>query len=203
MSLRTFVKISNVSNLSDARYCAGMGVDQLGFNFNPSVEDSISAELFSEISGWISGPQFVGEFDDLPADQVIDFQKDIALNVLEITNMDQVEKLNLLGKPISFKISVEHEAQLNELKGQLSYLDELVDQVVIHSSQAGLYNRLNEMASFYHGRLKLIKGFDLAPTEEIVVGNFHGIQLQGTPEDQPGYKDYGDVMDILESLEVD
>lgn len=32
MALKTFVKISGVNNLSDARYCAGMGVNQLGFN---------------------------------------------------------------------------------------------------------------------------------------------------------------------------
>jgi phosphoribosylanthranilate isomerase len=31
MALKCFVKVGNVTNLSDARYCAGMGVDLLGF----------------------------------------------------------------------------------------------------------------------------------------------------------------------------
>ena len=29
MPLKTFVKVGNITNLSDARYCAGMGVDML------------------------------------------------------------------------------------------------------------------------------------------------------------------------------
>jgi phosphoribosylanthranilate isomerase len=31
MPLKTFVKVGCITNLSDARYCAGMGVDMLGF----------------------------------------------------------------------------------------------------------------------------------------------------------------------------
>ena len=42
--LKTQVKVSSITNLSDARYCAGMGVDLLGF---PIQE--ISLEKFTEI----------------------------------------------------------------------------------------------------------------------------------------------------------
>ncbi len=36
MSLNTFVYIRDVDNLSDARYCAGMGVDMIGFRLDRS-----------------------------------------------------------------------------------------------------------------------------------------------------------------------
>ena len=63
MALKTFVKISAINNLSDARYCAGMGVDMLGFALEPTNPDSISPEKYTEIIGWLSGVKFVGEFE--------------------------------------------------------------------------------------------------------------------------------------------
>ena len=34
MSLKYFVHVSSISNLSDARYCSGMMVDSLGYNLD-------------------------------------------------------------------------------------------------------------------------------------------------------------------------
>ena len=41
--LKTLIKVSNINNLSDARYCAGMGVEMLGFSM-----DELSIEKFKE-----------------------------------------------------------------------------------------------------------------------------------------------------------
>ena len=57
MSLVTKVKAANITNLSDARYCAGMGVDWIGFPLS-----QVNPTVFSEITGWLSGPQWVVEF---------------------------------------------------------------------------------------------------------------------------------------------
>ena len=61
MSLKTIVKISNVTNLSDARYCAGMGVDMLGFSMDADSPNYIDPKKFGEIRGWVAGVQIVGE----------------------------------------------------------------------------------------------------------------------------------------------
>ena len=61
MALKTLVKVGNISNLSDARYCAGMGVDMLGFRVISGQEHYVSPELFKEIRGWFSGPSVVAE----------------------------------------------------------------------------------------------------------------------------------------------
>jgi phosphoribosylanthranilate isomerase len=49
------VKISNVTNLSDARYCAGMGVEMLGFSIDEDSPNYISPKN-SRISvpGWLA-----------------------------------------------------------------------------------------------------------------------------------------------------
>ena len=51
--LITKVKVGQVTNLSEARYCAGMGVDFLSF---PIV--SIDPKTYQEITGWVAGPKF-------------------------------------------------------------------------------------------------------------------------------------------------
>ena len=202
MSLTTFVKISNISNLSDARYCAGMGVNQLGFNFNKSSDESIDKSLFNEISNWISGVRLTGEFGDTEASKIIDFQKDINLDIIELSNIQEVEKINLLDKPLSFRLNINHLSELRNFEGHLSYLDELVDQVVLTSETQSLFEQIDEFGRYYTGRLKLIKGYGIS-SDRLEFENFYGIQLKGTPEQTPGLKDYGEVMDILEKLEVD
>ncbi len=76
MSLRTFVKIGSVNNLSDARYCAGMAVDLIGFNIDPETEGSVTPSFFREITEWIAGVGFVGEFEIDNARIICDAIKD-------------------------------------------------------------------------------------------------------------------------------
>lgn len=203
MALSTFVKISEVSNLSDARYCSGMGVDQLGFNFNAANPNAIAPKVFLEIKNWVAGVDFVGEFEDMSSDQIIDIQKDLPLDLIEISDKDALEAVHLLGKPISFKLNISHQAQIDGLMSELSYLDELAEQVILECSDESLFSSLDSKVSSYHGRLKLIRGYDVSEEAIDNLNNFKGIQLKGTPEEQPGFKDYGEVMDILEELEVD
>src|SRR5258708_3649368 len=56
--LITKVKVGKVTNLSEARYCAGMGVDFLSF-----PASSVDPKTFQEITGWVAGPKFGVEID--------------------------------------------------------------------------------------------------------------------------------------------
>lgn len=201
MSLKTFVKISNVSNLSDARYCAGMMVDVIGFNIDPSSDQSISEEDFAEITEWVAGVEFAGEFHSASLDEIKDAIKKYPVTHIEIDQQDLVEKVNLLGKPIIFRLNINSAEELSQLKSHLSYLDELVKMVVINSSETSLFDDIDSAICFYNGNLKLLKGFgmDINPA----LGKFPGLQLEATEEDRPGYKDYGQIMDVLEAIEED
>jgi phosphoribosylanthranilate isomerase len=56
MALAARVKVTGVQDLSNARYCAGMGVEMLGFPV-----DNLSHEKYSEITGWLTGVHIVAE----------------------------------------------------------------------------------------------------------------------------------------------
>ena len=49
MYLKYFVYVSSVNNLSDARYCSGMFVDYIGFDFDQNSKNKISIDNFKEI----------------------------------------------------------------------------------------------------------------------------------------------------------
>jgi len=61
MALRAPVYAGNITNLSDARYFAGMGVQWLGFQIDPNQTSYLNPQKFREIVGWVTGPALVLE----------------------------------------------------------------------------------------------------------------------------------------------
>lgn len=61
MSRELVVYVRRILNLSEARYCAGMGVDLLGFVVDPSDDHFVNEVTYREIMGWVSGPRPVFE----------------------------------------------------------------------------------------------------------------------------------------------
>ncbi len=203
MSLKTFVKVSNITNLSDARYCAGMGVDVLGFPVDEQSPSHISPESFEEITEWISGPRLAGEFGKTTLEDIKLALRSYQLDIIEITQVDLVEPVALLGKPVFMKLDISTPKAFDLLKSRLSYLDELVEAVTLTNPDGKMAEDLKHFMSFYNGNVKLLRGFGLpaAEQEEYLMGP--GLTLEATEEDRPGYKDYGQVMDILEAIEAD
>ena len=201
MALKTFVKISNVSSLSDARYCAGMMVDLLGFNIDPSSENKILSTDYYEITKWISGVSFVGEFENADKDNICWALDEYAIDYIQIADLSAAETVSLLGKPLIFKLSIETREDLNRLKSELSYLDRIVQIVVIRSSNPELFDAIDTQIIRYNANLKLLKGFGLAANNHLA--EFSGLEMEATKEEKPGFKNYGKVMDILELIEED
>ncbi len=201
--LKTFVKIGNITNLSDARYCAGMGVDMLGFPIAEAMENRLPADMFQEITNWVQGPTMVGEFGNASLEEIKTAVLSYDLDAIETDNMDIVESVQLLGKPVIFRHTIDSEEALSKLRSKLSYLDELAKVVIINSSNPEMFAAIDDAMCYYGGNLRLIKSYGITAENALDLAAFKGIELTGTPEDRPGFKDYGQVMDVLESLEED
>ncbi|SET39398.1 beta/alpha barrel domain-containing protein [Hymenobacter actinosclerus] len=62
MPLLLPVLVRGINNLSDARYCAGMGADGLIFTLDPSLPGAVDAATVKELAGWVAGVEIIGEF---------------------------------------------------------------------------------------------------------------------------------------------
>ena len=190
MALKTFVKISNVSSLSDARYCAGMMVDLLGFNIDPSSESKIAPIDYKEITKWVSGVSFVGEFENADKD-----------NICQALGEYAIETINPLSKPLIFQLSIETKEDLDMLKSKLSYLDGLAEIVVIRSTNPTLFGAIDAKIGHCNTELRLLKGFGISKSNDLT--KFSGLEMEAAKEERPGFKDYGAIMDVLEAIEED
>lgn len=201
MALKTFVKISNINNLSDARYCAGMMADVLGFNIDPTSDSFVSEGDFGEITDWVAGVKFAGEFSGANVEQIKEAVKLYQIDYIQISDLEIVEHVGLLGKPLIVCIELNTESELAQLKSNLSYLDELAEMVIIKSSAKELFDQIDAQIGYYNGSLRLLKGYGIE--EDSSLGEFPGLELEATEEDRPGFKDYGQIMDILELIDED
>ena len=67
---RPKLKICGITNLEDARYCAGAGADFLGFIQHPASPRYVEPGTAREIIEWVYGSRPVGVFVDRPPAEV-------------------------------------------------------------------------------------------------------------------------------------
>jgi len=205
MALGTFVYIGDVDNLSDARYCAGMGVDLIGFRFDPKDSKSLSPEQFKEISEWISGVKIVGEFGNSTPDEVSAELSKYEVDYLLISDDSQLNEFALLDKPLIMQLFIDKTSS-EELAATLNYCSGTVDYFLLESSQNGLKESELTFLKAYAAKFPILLGHGITMENAGTIVSdlkLKGISLKGSPEIRPGYKNFDELADILETLEVD
>jgi len=193
MALKTFVKVSGITNLSDARYCSGMEVDQLGFSIDPNGANYTDPEKFKEIKGWLSGVAYVGELDASSTVNAAQYE----LDAIQVASPAQVAAAAELGLPVILKMDI---TMITE--PLLASLKDRVDYFLIESIYEGQVSPdILALAAQY--KLVLAYGFDAGSVEGLSQTAIKGVALQGGEEISPGLRDFDEMMDILEALEID
>ncbi|WP_234733593.1 beta/alpha barrel domain-containing protein [Tellurirhabdus bombi] len=206
MALKTTVKISNVTNLSDARYCAGMGVDLLGFSMDEDSEQYIEPKKFEEIRSWVAGVQIIGETavtDPETLDALLETYQPDGVQVEEASLVPYVASFNL---PVILKLDLalltldQMEALLTANYAGLTYI--LLESKAAFNLDEELKTALQRLADRYS--LLLGTGVTAENIHDLLTDMpIKGIALTGGQEDRPGYREFGELMDILEILEED
>ncbi|MBA4055784.1 MAG: hypothetical protein C0490_13795 [Marivirga sp.] len=183
MPLKTLVKVGSITNLSDARYCAGMGVDFLGFKVINGQENYLPSKKYQEIRGWITGPQTVAEIYGLKDPGELDA-------ILEEYKPDYLEmgitELNLFTScPLPVILSLQ-DAPVENFNVSPAYL---------------LLKELNEKQYPFPVLLE-IRSLDDMQTA-IINPLINGIALSGSSEIRPGLKSYESLAEILEQLDTE
>jgi phosphoribosylanthranilate isomerase len=205
MALKTFVKISEVNNLSDARYCAGMGVDLMGFVTDPSHHSFLSPESFKEISEWLAGVEFVAELSE---NTVGDSKSIVEHYDVQYLQFEQIEYLNELvatDRSLIFKIDLAELNDENELEALCNATMGKVSYVLLESSTE-VDDKFKAKSMEIAENHKILLGFGVEADNVLDLidsSSISGIALKGGDEIKPGYKDFDALADILEAIEVE
>lgn len=197
MGLKTLVKVGEVSNLSDARYCAGMGVGLIGFNLDKSSANYVSLETFKAITGWIEGVEFVAEFETSSLEEISEMMEEYEVSFLQINSTTLVDELIAadLDKKLILKLSTDT-ASFNQT---IEAYSDKVNYFLLESTE----DKLPDLQT-YGAPILLASGVK-AESLEYILSDMHpaGIALKGSPEIRPGYKNFDELADILEALETE
>lgn len=197
--LKTTIKVSNLNNLSDARYCAGMGVEMLGFSM-----DELDFDKFKEMRGWLAGVQIVGETNSNDISTIIGLVEKYQPDYLEVSDWQNIIEIQRIGKPIILKVdfaTANLPALFQATKGNIEYfLLENSDELGIVDD--GILSQLDAWSFLY----PIILGFGIKESNAndlLEQTQLTGFALKGGNEIRPGITDNEKLMNILEILETD
>ncbi|HTF22098.1 MAG TPA: hypothetical protein VK658_28650 [Chryseolinea sp.] len=184
MPLKTLVKVGSLTNLSDARYCAGMDVQLLGVQAVTGLPNYLSPARFQEIRGWIAGPSIVAEVHGVQSIQEIE-------SIIEAYRPDYLElgiAELLLAETVSLPVIV-------RVKPGESF-----DHVRVAPAYALV--DAGDTRSFEVPRIVRVSSLEDAK-RVLDDSGVSGMALQGSDELSPGLKTYDTLAPILEMLEDD
>ncbi len=210
MTLITNLKFGEVTNLSDARFAAGSQAKFVGFSLDPENENYIESEDLKEITGWIEGIGLVGEFGKQDFEEISQAIQDFNLDYVQLneaTNFFSYSKLkaqiiqNLdLG---AFRDREELEYYIEDSYRNITYY---MFSIYDEQSLEDFLNNPNftKKVKDFTEDLNVILNFPFN-AENIVdmVNDFrpYGINIYAGGEERPGYKDFDELIQMVESLD--
>ncbi len=211
--LKTKIKASNISNLTDARYYAAWYVDWLGFDLRASAENTLSLAEVKAIKEWIEGPVIVGEIDLLDfekAKEIINFLELEAIQVGMYTPIAQLQSLQ--DYTIIKEVVVEPDMKASDLEAHLAEYFDVVSYFLLDFDKNGIdWQQIKEGISFsveflqaICERQEILLSIHHQPTEiEEILERIqpYGLSVKGGIEEKVGFKSFDEVDEIFEILE--
>jgi len=180
------VKVGQVTNLSEARYCAGMGVDYLSFPIS-----SVDPKTYQEITGWVAGPKFGVDAGPKNINIVQEYKADfIEINIDQMDNSHGLE--NLIVSLEASQWSMKKPSLL------LSKANILFVELKIKSLDEETLGIINDITEDFK---ILLKPSDTIELDKLLKLRIDGLCFDGNAETKPGLKEYP-LSEILEQLEA-
>ncbi|MFD2717793.1 hypothetical protein ACFST9_03640 [Hymenobacter monticola] len=186
--------IRGINNLSDARYCAGMGADKLTFVLDPALPGHLDTKTVKELAGWVAGVELIGEFDRLSAPEINAMAADCGLDAVLLRSYRTADELAEIAPPVYQELS-EADGAPDPEPAVVGWILELpaagIDNSVLH--QLGLER-------------PLWLGPGLDPDKARAVATqlpVAGLSFPSGDEVKPGLRDFDQLEAVFEALEVE
>jgi len=198
MSLKYFVHVSSISNLSDARYCSGMMVDSLGYNLDENSKNILSIDSVKEISQWVNGVKFIAEFYNSSEEYINKILENEIFDAIQLNIENKIKNLNFNDSKVLIRIS--NPNKIN--KHTNNFLDEnfpKTETLIIDNLSSESINNLGYLDRKY---MLIINPYeDISSLISKLEHKNFGLLLKGSNEIRPGLKDYDSLSEFLESID--
>ncbi len=211
--LKTKVKASAVTNLTDARYFAARGVTWLGFDLTPGTPAHVPPMEVMAIAEWVDGVAVTGEFampSDVELRAAVDLLKLDAIQVGMFTAEEVVRQ--------AYGVQVLHEIiwDADDPEGMEALMARrapMVDAFVLRLDAAGLdWHRVQAQAALLARVQRICASwpvilsmpFEAEATDEVLRAlQPMGINVFGGEEEKTGYKSFDELDELFDRLELD
>ncbi len=208
--LKTKIKATAVTNLTDARYFAAMGVEWLGFQLEAGSENHMAPAAARAIKEWVDGVKIVGEFSFTPPEEMLEMAALIGLDAVQVGMFATPEDLSKMTDTIIIKeVVVSGEMTEGQLWEHLEAFSPFCDLFLLDFEKAGIVweglpfqkSFLREICQRWHVMLRMdfsSENIDLI-LEEIQP---YGVSVSGGVEERVGVKSFDELDDFFEKLEL-
>ena len=195
------IKINNVNNLSDARYCAGMQADYLGFTVVAASDGYTDASAYKDITQWIEGPQCVLECEDLSAEALGRLLPHYEAGCVETTQISLVADLVARRHQVGLKRHITQDQDMAAVEALPISVWRRMAYCLLVGERGWWERRQRPLRRLSQKGLVIVGGGvevnDLSVLQALGVG---GVALSAQREVKTGWKDYKETRSVLEHL---
>jgi phosphoribosylanthranilate isomerase len=181
------ILVKSITNLSEARYCAGMFIDFMSFDLSPDSEYFVTKKKFDEIRGWVSGVAVIGSLESEDSGIINQTIEEYNLNGF-LFSQYQYSLLPLVNTEI--KILQWDIEDINFLP------DDIEDDVVILIISE---NSIQEIIPQLRGKM-VLQGFSFENVK-YSTDELDGFAFMSSFEKQVGINASGELMEAFEYIE--
>jgi len=195
--LRFPVKVNSITNLTDARYCAGMGVEMIGFSLSEKHSRFIASDKVNGITGWLSGIKIVAEtYFGEKTDVLEERAKSISAEAIEVDAI-MYKNFSLPNYHVILRLNV---GEWESVKDRIP--EDAVLHLMLEKSDLESIAGIKEICTSHTTFLNFSK-LELPAIDDLLlqVSPF-GVTLDGGNELSPGISDFDHLAEVLEYLEA-
>ena len=192
------IKICGLKTLADARFCAGAGVDYLGFIQHPPSPRYIPPDEAKEIKEWLHGPRTVGVFVNTDAETVNTSSETAGFDLVQLHGDESPSYCRRMSLPVIKAWTVRPKDTVRSLARILSAYENCVEAFLLdtwHPELAGGTGKTfdwdvaRDLAKDF--RIILAGGLGPANVKEAIHSvSPWGIDVSSGLESAPGVKDF-------------
>ncbi|WP_151088495.1 beta/alpha barrel domain-containing protein [Hymenobacter baengnokdamensis] len=206
MSLALPVLVRGINNLSDARYCAGMGAQGLIFTLDPSLPGAVDSATARELAGWVAGVDIIGEFGYVAGPEINRLVEECGLTGV-LLRLDRARQ----AWPEGLAVPVLIEVPANLITNQAHYATALHDVSAAFPQGFALFTTAPRPYpadyTYWHQLARQAPLWLASPTDPTEAADLAqqvhpaGLVLAGGEELKPGLRDFTELEAVFEALE--